>query len=405
MDKKILKKNDVIKILKSFKLRKLNCEKINLKNINNRILSKNIISSINVPPFKNSAVDGFAIRGTDINSNKRYKVSVKILAGDNRKVVLKKNQAARIFTGAKMPINADTVVMQENAVFNNDEVYFTKKPKIKENCRLAGEDINKNKLLFHKGKIIKINTQSILAAAGINYINVYKKLSIGYFTSGNELKNPTKKLTGSQINNSNRFSLSSLIQDTGMKNNNLGNLKDNFKNIENSILNAASKFDAIITTGGASVGEEDHIVKVLKKIGKIIFWKIAIKPGRPLALGVVNNKPVICLPGNPVSVFLLYSMLIKPFLLKLSGAKWQEPNYFPAKINFKLKKKTARMEWLRVNIEKNVNTELTLSKYPRQGSGILSSIAFSDGIIEIPERKSELKPGDVFKFYPFDSLY
>ena len=200
MDKKILKKNDVIKILKSFKLRKLNCEKINLKNINNRILSKNIISSINVPPFKNSAVDGFAIRGTDINSNKRYKVSVKILAGDNRKVVLKKNQAARIFTGAKMPINADTVVMQENAVFNNDEVYFTKKPKIKENCRLAGEDINKNKLLFHKGKIIKINTQSILAAAGINYINVYKKLSIGYFTSGNELKNPTKKLTGSQIN-------------------------------------------------------------------------------------------------------------------------------------------------------------------------------------------------------------
>ena len=165
------------------------------------------------------------------------------------------------------------------------------------------------------------------------------------------------------------------------------------------------KFDVIITTGGASVGEEDHLINILKKIGKLIFWKIAIKPGRPLAFGFIKNKPIICLPGNPVSVFLLYAMLIKPFLYKLASNKWKKQNSIPAKINFRMKKKTARMEWLRVIIDKNIQNELVVKKYPKQGSGIISSIAFSDGIIEIPEYKSELKKGDIFDFYPSDFLF
>ena len=153
------------------------------------------------------------------------------------------------------------------------------------------------------------------------------------------------------------------------------------------------------------MGDEDYLIKVIEKLGNIIFWKTAIKPGRPLAFGLINQKPIICLPGNPVSVFLLFAMLIRPMLLKIAGAKWKEPNFIPAKINFKMKKKTARMEWLRVCINRKIEKELVVSIYPKQGSGIISSIAFSDGIIEIPENRSELNPGDIFKFYPRDSLY
>ena len=172
-----------------------------------------------------------------------------------------------------------------------------------------------------------------------------------------------------------------------------------------AISNAIKKFDILITTGGASVGEEDYLIGVIDKIGKIIFWKAAIKPGRPLAFGYIKKKPIICLPGNPVSVFLLFAMLIKSFLYKYNGSKWYEPIFQPAKINFNMKKKTNRMEWLRVKINKYISKEIILEKYPKQGSGIISSIAFSDGIIEIPENVFRIKTGDIYKFYSKESLF
>tara|TARA_Y100000590_G_C15672108_1_gene996629 strand:+ start:535 stop:1752 length:1218 start_codon:yes stop_codon:yes gene_type:complete len=405
MNNKPLKKNEVIKIFKSIKKLKTKIVNVNIENSNKCILAEDIISSINVPPFKNSAVDGYAIRNKDINYNGKFKIIEKILAGENKDVELKLGETIRVFTGARLPKNAQTVIMQENAIEENNYVTFLQNPKKNQNRRLAGEDIKKNKLVFKKGTIIELSNQSILASIGLNKIKIYKKLSIGIFTSGNELKNPTKKLIGSQINNSNRYALFSLISQAGFKTTYIGTLKDNLKNIESSIGKAVKKFDIIITTGGASVGDEDHLVKIINRMGKLIFWKIAIKPGRPVSFGFIKKKPIICLPGNPVSVFLLFSMLIKPFFYHLSGSEWIEPKSVPAKINFDMKKKTERMEWLRVIVDNKMINELTVSKYNKQGSGIISSIAFSDGIIEIPEDYSELKSGDVFRFYSKDALF
>ena len=399
MNKKPLSKKNLLNILKKFKNKNKKTEFIKTIDSNNRILSENIISRINVPPFNNSAVDGYAIKNKDIDRGK-FNIINKIVAGDKKNIKLKKFESVRIFTGARMPINSKTVIMQENTKSKNGYIYNLKKIKAGSNCRLAGEDVKKGKLIFKKRTLINPGSQSLLASIGLNKIKVYKKLSIGYFTSGNELNNPTTKLIGSQINNSNRFALNSLISNLGFKSTDLGVLKDDYDKFKNKILKKINKFDVIITTGGASVGTEDHLINVLRYNGKVIFWKIAIKPGRPLGFGLINQVPIICLPGNPVSVFLLFKMIIQPFLLKLAGSDWIQPKSIPAKINFFMQKKTNRLEWLRVNIEKNMNRELVVKKYPKQGSGIISSISFSDGIIEIPENISTLKPGDIFNFYP-----
>ncbi|MBI28451.1 MAG: molybdopterin molybdenumtransferase MoeA [Pelagibacteraceae bacterium] len=405
MNKKPLKKKEVINILNNIKVLKRRVEKIDIKDSINRIIAEDITSPINVPPFNNSAVDGYAIQNVDINKFNNYRVVARIAAGQNKVVKLRTGEAVRIFTGSKMPDNANTVVMQEAAIEKDNFVSFISQPSKNSNWRRAGEDIRKGKLIFKKGTMIKTSTQSMIASMGIRKIKVFNKLKIGFFTSGNELVNPSKKLIGSKINNSNQYTLFSLISKFGFQPTYLGRLTDNPKNINNSIIKKINKFDVIITTGGASVGDEDHLVKIIKKIGNLIFWKIAIKPGRPFAFGIVKRKPIICLPGNPVSVFLLFLMIIKPFLNKLSGSTFKEPRSFPAKINFNMNKKSMRMEWLRVKIEKKYINQIVLNRYLKQGSGVVSSIEFSDGIIEIPENVSRLKIGDVFNFYPNESLF
>ena len=405
MNKKPINKKEVIRIFKSVRVSNKKIEIINLSNSINLILAEDIKSLINVPTFNNSAVDGYAIKNSDISLKIKFKIIEKILAGDNKEIVLKSGEAVRIFTGAKMPKNSKTVIMQENAIEKNGMVTFLKNPKKNQNCRLLGEDILKNKIVLKAGDVIKSNNQSILASIGRNKIKVFKKLSVGFFTSGNELKNPGKNLSGSKINNSNKYAISSLIKEIGFNVKNLGVLRDNEIEINKLIMRNIKNFDVIITTGGASVGDEDHLIKTIKKIGILKFWKIAIKPGRPLGFGFIKNKAIICLPGNPVSVFLLFAMLVRPFLYKLAGSNWKEPKSIPGIVKFNMKKKTKRMEWLRVIIDKAKSDKLLLKKYDRQGSGIISSIAFSDGIIEIPENCSYLNAGDVFKFYPNEYLF
>ena len=404
MNNKPLKKREIIKIFKSIKILKKKIQIIDIKNSIGRILAEDLLSTINVPPFNNSAVDGYAIKDSDL-SLKKFRLIGRIVAGDNKNISLKSGEAVRIFTGARMPKNSNTVVMQENSKEKDNFVSFLKLPNKNDNCRFFGEDIKKDLKILSKGDIIKTNNQSLIASIGLKKIKVYEKLKIGFFTSGNELRNPKRKISGSQIYNSNRYALFSLIKQSGFDVKDLGALQDNEKKVKLAISNAIKKFDILITTGGASVGDEDYLIDVIDKIGKIIFWKAAIKPGRPLAFGYIKKKPIICLPGNPVSVFLLFAMLIKSFLYKCNGSKWYEPIFQPAKINFNMKKKTNRMEWLRVKINKDVSKEIILEKYPKQGSGIISSIAFSDGIIEIPENVFRIKTGDIYKFYSKESLF
>ena len=404
MNKKPLYLKQIISFVKKQSILVKQIELINLLNAEDKILAENIYSKINLPPFKNSAVDGYAILKYDLNNSQKIISKTRIAAGDSKEVKIIKGEVVRIFTGAKMPLNSNTVVMQENTKLENNKLKLLKIPNYGENCRHKGEDISKGKLVLKKGSKIDVKNLNLIAAIGYNKVKVYSKIKVGFFTSGNELVKPTTKLTKSKINNSNYFLLNSLLNKNYISKRFLGNLSDNYKKVENNLLKNISKFNMIITTGGASVGDEDHLVKALENNGKIFFWRAAIKPGRPIAVGKIQNTYIVCLPGNPVSVQLLYAFIVKPLILKLLGTPLKKISAEKLKTNFSMIKKTKRLEWLRVS-KKFINNEYVIVKHPKQGSGMISSISYSDGIVEIPEHVSSIKKGDIFDYYDFDKLF
>ena len=404
MNKLPLTKKQIIDFFKKQKPIIVKPELVDLQNSRGRFLFEDLKSKVNLPPFNNSAVDGFALLKKDLNKKQLFYNDRRIAAGDNKNIKIKSGEAVRVFTGAKMPSNSSTIVMQENTLIYEDRINILKIPSFGENYRIKGEDIKKNKKILSKGS--KINRQNInlIAASGIRKVKVFKKIKIGFFTSGDELRKPTNNLKNSQINNSNFFALNSLLDKKFISKKYFGNLKDNLKIVEYNLLRASKNCNIIITAGGASVGDEDHLINALSNLGKIFFWKAAIKPGRPIAVGKINNCYVICLPGNPVSVQLLYAMLVNPLVEKLSGGNFKLPNSNKIVADFSMKKKTQRMEWLRIIKKTKDNQDIAL-KYPKQGSGMISSVSYSDGIIEIGEDVSEIKRGDIFDFYDFETLF
>ena len=385
---KIINKTEIISLLKA----------------ENKILAENIYSKIDLPPFKNSAVDGYAVLKKDLNKIPKTINKKRVAAGDNSKLKMNDEEVVRIFTGAKMPSNSNTVVMQENTKIINNKLCLIKVPIYGDNCRHKGEDISKGSLVLKKGTKIDVKNLNLIAAIGYRKIKVYAKIKIGFYTSGNELVNPTTKLKNSKINNSNYYLLNSLLNKNYISNFFLGNLPDNAIKIKKKLLNEASKFNIIITTGGASVGDEDHLINILKNNGEIFFWRAAIKPGRPIAIGKIKKTYIVCLPGNPVSVQLLFAFVVKRLILKLIGSHIKDIKPEKIKTNFSMIKKTKRLEWLRVS-KKLINNKYVLIKHSKQGSGMISSISYSDGVVEIPEDVSFIKKGDLFDYYDFDKLF
>ena len=379
-------------------------EIVNLLDAEDKILAENIYSKISLPPFKNSAVDGYALLKKDLNKTPKKINNIRVAAGDVTNHKIKGGEVVRIFTGAKMPSNSTTVVMQENTEIIDNKLFLIKIPVYGDNCRHKGEDISKGSLVLKKGTKIDTKNLNLIAAIGYNKIKVYVKIKIGFYTSGNELVEPTTKLKNSKINNSNYYLLNSLLNKNHITKKFLGNLPDNANKIKKKLLNEVSKHNMIITTGGASVGDEDHLIDTLKNNGEIFFWRAAIKPGRPIAIGKIKKTYIVCLPGNPVSVYLLYAFVVKPLIYKLIGSLIN--NIKPEKVatNFSMIKKTKRLEWLRVS-KKLIKDKYVLLKHPKQGSGMITSISYSDGVVEIPEDVNVIKKGDIFDYYDFDKLF
>ena len=379
-------------------------EIVNLLDAEDKILAENIYSKISLPPFKNSAVDGYALLKQDLNKTPKNINNIRVAAGDTANHKIKGGEVIRIFTGAKMPSNSTTVVMQENTEIIDNKLFLTKIPIYGDNCRHKGEDISKGSLVLKKGTKIDTKNLNLIAAIGYSKIKVYVKIKIGFYTSGNELVEPTTKLKNSKINNSNYYLLNSLLNKNYITKNFLGNLPDNADKIKKKLLNEVSKYNMIITTGGASVGDEDHLIDTLKNNGEVFFWRAAIKPGRPIAIGKIKKTYIVCLPGNPVSVQLLYAFVVKPLIFKLIGSLIN--NIKPEKVatNFSMIKKTRRLEWLRVS-KKLIKDKYVLLKHPKQGSGMITSISYSDGVVEIPENVNLIKKGDIFDYYDFDKLF
>ncbi len=362
------------------------------------ILAKDIKSSINVPEFNNSAMDGFACAIND-NDKPPYKLSIKqrITAGEVGNS-LDNNCAARIFTGAPTPNNTYAVVMQEECELadNGNSVVIARKPRHQENIRPKANDIKKGDIILTKGTQLKPQDIAIIASVGIDKVAVSPKLTVGVFFTGNELLQPGEKLQHGKIYNSNSYSIIALLKNLNCNIINLGNIADDFTATCDVLLKLSKKCDLIITTGGVSVGEEDYIKPAVEKLGKLQLWRINVKPGKPLAFGNINDTHFIGLPGNAVSAIVTFFVFATPFIRKLQGNKNIANKHILVKINFSVQAQRRR-EFVRVRL-KYEDAIPVAYLYPKQSSDVLSSLVWADGVVEIPEN-SRFSSGDILKFY------
>ena len=381
-------------------------EAVSLDDSLGRILASDIHSTINVPGFDNSAMDGYTIALNDTQvaqENLSFDVVDRIAAGSTGND-LKIGNAARIFTGAPIPNGANTVVMQEECTLSEDKSQITVKRAINlnENIRPTGNDILKDNVILSSGRQIKPQDISLAASVGVGELVVFKKIKVGVFFTGDELVEPGNPLTPGKIYNSNRYALVALLKQVGCDVINLGNIEDKLDATCEALEALESQCDLIMTTGGVSVGEEDHVKPAVEKLGELNLWKIRMKPGKPLAYGKVKQTPFIGLPGNPVSSFVTFCIFSLPFIKKMQGNSNYESKILKVKTNFDCKRAKPRREYARVRIDHSTETPLA-SLFPKQGSDVMSSVVWADGIIEIPENTT-FETGTILNYYSMSEL-
>ena len=381
-------------------------EAVSLDDSLGRILASDIHSTINVPGFDNSAMDGYTIALNDsqvAQENLSFKVVDRIAAGSTGKD-LNSGSAARIFTGAPIPKGANTVVMQEECKLSEDKSQITvaRAINLNENIRPTGNDILKGNVILSSGKQIKPQDISLAASVGVGELVVFKKIKVGVFFTGDELVEPGNPLSPGKIYNSNRYALVALLKQVGCDVINLGNIEDKLDATCDALEALESQCDLIMTTGGVSVGEEDHVKPAVEKLGELNLWKIRMKPGKPLAYGKVKQTPFIGLPGNPVSSFVTFCIFSLPFIKKMQGNSNYESKILKVKTNFDCKRAKPRREYARVRIDYSTETPLA-NLFPKQGSDVMSSVVWADGIIEIPENTT-FEAGTILNYYSMDEL-
>ena len=401
---KLVKLNTAIKIIKNnFNLQQYT-ELVNLKNTLNRISGENIISSINVPAHSNSAVDGYAIHFKEYsNGNRKFKIIGKSSAGHPFNKKVQKLNSIRVLTGAILPPNLDTIIMEEDCKIINNILTLPDNVKKGINYRYLGEDIKKNSIVYKKGHKIKPQDIGVLASLGIKRIRAYKALKIAIFSSGDELVNVGKPLNKGQIYDSNREMIIAFLGKLGFLVTDLGILKDKSDVIENKLKKASINNDLIITSGGMSLGDEDHIKNIIDNKGSIYAWRLAIKPGRPVGFGMFNKCPIIGLPGNPAAAFITFLVVAIPILKQMSGQLVNKYNLIPITSDFYYTKKKGRKEFIRVKLI-NKKNKLTAQKFPKAGAGILTSTTWSSGIGILDEKVEEIKPGDKINYLSFNEI-
>ncbi len=374
---------------------------------NGRVLAADQASQIDVPPMDNTQMDGYAVRAADCASgNATLRISQRIPAGHVGQPLLP-GTAARIFTGALIPEGADAVVMQEQCEADSTATQVTVKhaPRFGEWVRRAGEDIRSGSVILPAGTRLRAQELGLAASVGLATLPVYRKLRVAVFFTGDELTMPGEALKPGAIYNSNRFMLRGLLQQLGCEVTDLGNVPDTLDATRHALRSAASGHDLIVTSGGVSVGEEDHIKPAVEAEGRLNMWQIAIKPGKPLAFGEVRRPNAegdaffLGLPGNPVSSFVTFLLFVRPFILALQGAKPVPPRRYPVRADFTWAKADKRNEFLRVRFNDQQGVEM----YPNQSSAVLTSTVWGDGLVDNPPGQT-IAPGDTVGFIPFSEL-
>lgn len=361
-----------------------------------RVLAADLVSPVDVPPADNSAMDGYALRAADAGQS--LPVTQRIPAG-SVPAPLPPGEAARIFTGAQVPAGADTVVMQEFTELVGDQVSVTQPITAGANVRLRGEDVRTGAVVLPAGTRLDAVAVGLAATAGAAELTVTRRPRVALFSTGDELVMPGEALPPGAIYNSNRFTLRALLEGLGCEVIDLGIVPDRLDATRAALREAATKADVILTSGGVSVGEEDHLRPAVQAEGQLDLWAIAIKPGKPFAYGRVGEAHFIGLPGNPVSSLVTFLVLVRPFLLKLQGANRVTPRGYRLAAGFDWPKPDKRREFLRVRLDE----EGGLAMFSNQSSGVLTSAFWADGLLDNPPGQA-FKAGDAVRFIPFAEL-
>ncbi|EGQ8604925.1 bifunctional molybdopterin-guanine dinucleotide biosynthesis adaptor protein MobB/molybdopterin molybdotransferase MoeA [Vibrio parahaemolyticus] len=375
-------------------------EACKIENAYGRVLAEHIISPVNVPQYTNSAMDGYAIRSDDVDRDS-YQVVAEVMAGHAYDQPLEVGQAVKIMTGAPTPLNGDTVVMREQASQEGDKVTFNgSNIKAGQNVRQAGEDLAIGSNVFTAGTRLASPEMGMIASLGFGEANVFRKLKVAVFSTGDEVQAPGTEQKANSIYDSNRFTIMGMLEKLGCEILDFGILEDNEQLMIEALENASAQADVVMTSGGVSVGDADYIKLALDKLGQIDFWRINMRPGRPLAFGQINNKPFFGLPGNPVAVMVSFINFVEPALRKMQGEQGWKPLKVNAVATENLRSRQGRTEFSRGIYELDDTGRLTVRTTGKQGSGILRSMSEANCLIEISPAIDTVKAGESVTIIP-----
>lgn len=366
----------------------------------NHVLARDVTSLNLSPPYRNSAIDGYAFNAKAIEGADVVRLSLlkgRAAAGHIFEGHVPEGSAVRILTGAVVPEGTDTVVLQEDVKTDQAEVVFRGPLKKGKNTRAAGEDIEIGQTLAKRGQLITSAELAVFASVGLSALEVYRPLRVGVMSTGDEICEAGAPLKKGQIFDANRPMLMAQLRHKGYEAVDLGKVSDDPKAIYEALNYGASRCDAILTTGGASAGDEDYLAALLRDKGSLEIWRIAVKPGRPMALGMWLGVPVFGLPGNPVAAFVCTLVFVQPALRLLSGRGWHLPKGYDLPANFEKSKKPGRREYLRARVRQG-----SVEVFPSEGSGRVTGLSWAEGLVEIQDHAREISIGDLVKFIPYD---